>query len=1079
MSPKSKKSDAWQLLLFGVIFAQPVMVQADSEYQSYNFDVDAQRTDKSLLEIARTGEVQVLFAPQPVEKHNSPPVRGTYTVDSALELSLSDSDLEYEFKTDDFVLVSSKGSGSASTSNLPKVAPSSAQSGILLAQLQSDQSRDQAIEALEVEDESSFNEEESELDTIVVTGSRIEGYASSKPTVVIDADLIESFGYDTLEDVFRSLPVSFSGYSESDGIGEDGFFANPSIEVPQSGDVTILSLGALGPGSTLVLLDGRRLPSSAVGGGSYTDVSGIPLFMIERIEILPAGSAALYGADAVAGVINIILKKDAEGGELSAEFRHSDHDAHYRQYSGSYTKSWGSGKVTLNGDYSDYDGARLEKIWSGRPSELLGDWRDLGGSSFRDVRASQPGMIFLSDHSVAAGSTQLPDFLIPAGQDGTNLQIEDLIPFTGTLEDLPTGLLQRSHVTNPSKKWSVSLFFDQELGGDYDLSVGTLYSEQQFPRDNFAGTYTTRAPIPVPSSNPYSPFRDSSAMPQEIFVRYTPFAEEVAGILFGDGNQHADTIQWSAYAGIEGPLPFLREWTFDARYSYGEHETCCTAESFGLDARSQLSNNQQGLDFDGNPISDDLILNLFGDGSANTAAMFNALDSGTLFNDPSVSRVHHGTLEFSGSVASLPAGDIKVSILAETLREKIYNNGSPRPTGLRRDSDAISAQAFVPVLGSGNPESNSASLVFDGAIRWEKKKSAGVVTDNFFDFATFSRTTDVRDAEGKSDIFNAEVGLTWKPITTLKLRGSWSEAYLAPSFAQSFGSTSGTSFPGAVFAVFGLDPTATYINTNGPNSNLRPQTSTTLTAGLDYSPSLIDGLVFNVTWSNTTVDNYIASPRSFVPNVVTFFANAELFPEFVTITPGTPGPTVEVDNRFINFAGRELERLDLGLTYSTESSIGSWDFSVQAAHVIKAPFFLRDDESEDFVGTDKGPAKWRGFANVTWRHGPFAVTTTVNYDHGLRGTVVDPDFNFGAGGQLQGFAPLTEVDVSSVTTVNLDVKYSLGNDSPGVLKGTSVRVGVIDLFDADLQFLNNRIGYNNITGNSDGRTFRVNVTKRF
>jgi iron complex outermembrane recepter protein len=186
-----------------------------------------------------------------------------------------------------------------------------------------------------------------DLGEVVVTGSYIPGSAGASPVHVYDSKDIERSGYPTLQQFIRSIPQNFGG-----GASELASVAHSdpsSVSIP--GD-NAANLRGLGPGATLTLVNGRRMASA--GTGAYVDLSLIPLSAIERVEVMTDGASALYGSDAVAGVINFILKDDFQGAETLAD--------HAVVSEGSYTstrlsqllgRNWNGGNVMLAYDHTE------------------------------------------------------------------------------------------------------------------------------------------------------------------------------------------------------------------------------------------------------------------------------------------------------------------------------------------------------------------------------------------------------------------------------------------------------------------------------------------------------------------------------------------------------------------------------------------------------------------------------------------------------------------------------------------------------------------------------------------------------
>ncbi len=180
-----------------------------------------------------------------------------------------------------------------------------------------------------------------QLEEVVVTGSHIRGIDNkTNPVMVIDRDQIDRSGYTTTQDLFRSLPQNFSSGDST----VDGSFSNNPKAGQNSSLASGVNLRGLGVSSTLVLLNGHRLAPSALG--TMVDISLIPLSAIDRIEILTDGSSAIYGSDAVGGVVNIILKKDYQGAETDARYGSgTDGSRHEVEFSQALGEKWSGGNA--------------------------------------------------------------------------------------------------------------------------------------------------------------------------------------------------------------------------------------------------------------------------------------------------------------------------------------------------------------------------------------------------------------------------------------------------------------------------------------------------------------------------------------------------------------------------------------------------------------------------------------------------------------------------------------------------------------------------------------------------------------
>jgi outer membrane receptor protein involved in Fe transport len=234
------------------------------------FDIPADSTATALNDLAVQANVHLLFPFDVATTTQSPAIKGNYTVDQALDLILAGSGLEIASQTDDTITL-------RPVSNLGK----------------STAHGDAATE-------------------VIVTGSHIRGGNPTSPVHTVTRADIDASGYAQVGDVMRALPENFAGGQNPGVIAAGGTnIANQNIT-----NASTVNLRGLGSDATLVLLNGHRLAADSFYQGS--DIAGIPLAAVQRIEVVPDGASALYGSDAVAGVVNIILRKGFSGGELSA-----------------------------------------------------------------------------------------------------------------------------------------------------------------------------------------------------------------------------------------------------------------------------------------------------------------------------------------------------------------------------------------------------------------------------------------------------------------------------------------------------------------------------------------------------------------------------------------------------------------------------------------------------------------------------------------------------------------------------------------------------------------------------------------
>jgi iron complex outermembrane receptor protein len=342
-----------------------------------HFDLPAQPLAQSLKAIGTATNTDIGFDASQVAGLFAPPLKANLTVDGALTRVLVGTGLRPKH-LDDHTIVIAATEPFAADSRERKLfwakASSAAEPGdqIVLSQAGAAPSS--------TDNPSSSNAEKRDIEEIVVTGSHIHGVDNKiNPIIVIDQAQIERSGYSSTTDLFRSLPQNFA----SGDTTQDGQFGNSPNRTTNTDFSSGLNLRGLGSSSTLVLLDGHRMAPAAYG--TVVDVSAIPLAAIDRVEILTDGSSAIYGSDAIGGVVNIILKKDYRGADSSARYggvtQGSRHEEIVAQTLGT---NWPSGNVVGTLQYQhesslpSYDRNFASAIPS--PSDLLPSTRSYGGT---------------------------------------------------------------------------------------------------------------------------------------------------------------------------------------------------------------------------------------------------------------------------------------------------------------------------------------------------------------------------------------------------------------------------------------------------------------------------------------------------------------------------------------------------------------------------------------------------------------------------------------------------------------------------------------------------------------------------
>lgn len=573
---------AWQSLVCasGLMLTTPVLALAHSPVE---FNIEAQPLHRALKDFSEQAQMQLLYRFEVVEGVTGAAVVGTFDKGAALQKLLEGTGLEVVFSADDAATIRRR-TERTSTSVHPemqnarwtpqsvRLARANEESGEK-AQSQSISFDDQAKKAIVLEE-------------VVVTGSHIRGVEGpvGSPLRVYNSEEIKRSGAATAQQFIQSLTSSYGGDAASDDqlLTANGYDNN-------TGAVTI-NLRGLGASSTLILMNGRRLSSSGGFNGSFVDVSMIPLSAVERVEIMTDGASAIYGADAIAGVVNFVMKRDYEGAETSVRYGGTRAGgAEDWRVAQTFGASWDRGNALVAYEYYQRD--RLQ--YSDRHYSAFLDKRPLGGDDYRV--ASAPGSAGNIISPVLAG--------IPQGQNGSELTSSDLLVDQPNLENAIRG----ADLMPRQERHNLFISARHELGADWSLSGDLGFTQREYVHQFGAGASI----VTVPASNPYfvSPVPDE----QSVLVAYD-FSND-----FGIPQMAGEVRGYRGLAALEGSLGPALNLAVVASYTREQRR-----DKGGQKTNSpNIARLNEALGFD-NPATPfdpalDGYLNVFGDGS-NTAA---------------------------------------------------------------------------------------------------------------------------------------------------------------------------------------------------------------------------------------------------------------------------------------------------------------------------------------------------------------------------------------------------------------------------------------------------------------------------
>lgn len=680
--------------------------------------------------------------------------------------------------------------------------------------------------------------QDQEMDELVVTGSRLPTGFGASPIFEMDRAEIDARGLTSIEDIARYLPQNFSTITNGGSLDN----RSPRFQI---GSVTI-NLRGLGEGSTLVLVNGKRLAASPAEQGTFTDVSTLPFSAIERVEVMTDGASSVYGSDAVGGVVNFIMKKNYRGSETSLRYENSSSGGHRRVFEQSLGFSWETGNATASLSYREDDPVFMRD--AGLDTD--GDYREQGGRLYPNT-FGQPGVILrFGLPSNAPPNTTYG--ILPDG-NGTNFSPDDVIWVSNEEVATQSGnfnLLQKGLSANApgeaipaSDHLSLYTNVIQEIGEDLTFSLSATYARQDSIQEAVGASFSG----PVPASNYYNPFGEP------VYIAYK-FEQEIAdGKLSGfarttdlDRTNISATLTWATP--IEG-------WTAIFSVNSGKDNPYGGYPG---------SFNSRGAAFQAALASSDPAeaINPFGDGTVQRATLNEFSEYAT--RGAREGRQNVSSANLSGSIYEIEGGSIELAVGAETRTDTLdFDSFLLNPFTFRvadapeivpeSTNTALFVELSVPIIGNANsrPEVHELTLYLAG--RYDKYEIEG----------PFEGILEPSSSRTYDDIVT-KLGVVYYPLENVKLRATWGQAFLAATLPELFA-------PKREFTFFRfLDP-LNPVENGGPfasvfpltvlggNPNLDPQTSTTTTLGVDYTFVNIPGLFVSLSYVNTEFENLLGT----------------------------------------------------------------------------------------------------------------------------------------------------------------------------------------------------------------------------
>lgn len=965
-------------------------------------------------------------------------------------------------------------------------------------------------------------EEAQVVETLVVVGSQIEGARTTEalPVTVLGEKEIVATGAVSGDELFRAIPqagdVQFQEARTTGNLND------------ARGDVASLNLRSLGTGNTLALLNGRRV---VLAPGSQTEnlvpvqtvnTNSFPVAGVRRVEVLRDGAAAIYGTDAVAGVVNTVLDTRFRGLKVEAQF------------GGSEGTGYREGAFNVKAGTRLQDGTRLTFFggYTGR-SRLMASERDYSASedhrwqvadtpwadntSFDSRSTSSPWGSFAlipSTTTVRQGATALttsgvfhiePTSNTAAGCSSAVLT-GSLCIKSGTITGANDRALRYDENPDRSLKGGVertNLFSTLE----HDFGDLTAYGEAGYYHALFTGSREQSAPLgtaPISIAanaywNPFGPITSPNRLAGLTGVPTTGLAMNITTYRPVDTGPRTYTVTDDSYRLLGGLKGAWNGWKWDSALLYSQARTKdMTHDAISNTLFQQALNRTDATAY--NPFNGGSLDNYsLGDATPNARDTINSF----LINVYRISRTSLALADFKVSkkdLFRLPGGDVGIAAGVEWRRETYKDDRDDRLDGKVKYVNSVTGVTYnTDVMGaSGAPDVSGRRSITSAFFELAVPIVSPEMNIPFVEEISLQIAARDEDYSDFGNVLKPKGAIYWKVGGGFALRGSVSQSFRAPNLPQFYSDGSTVSNTRADWAACRINtptattcPTASTIEVRSGNKDLRPEEADNATIGFVYQPTFIPREFGDLTlttdfWSirekniigilgganQIAYDYYLRLNGSSNPNVV----------RDAPVGSATVGNIAYINDTYQNLQPRMVQGVDFSLDYDLDDTPwGDFGVAVNVAKLLKydqspspiEALLIQAIAAGQLPGLSVASAgnqikldgfpEFRGTASFSWRKDGWGAGAFVSYV----GEVYDTGPS-----QVNGrFFP-----VKAWTTVSLYAQHAFKD---GMFDGSTVRVGVRNVFDKDPPVTSSNFGYLGALHNATGRYGYLNLSKQF
>ena len=969
---------------------------------------------------------------------------------------------------------------------------------------------------------------------VIVTGSNIPTAeeVGPNPVDIYNQETISKSGERTTEQFLQSIPtVNANIIPQSNN--ENG--TNTAV-----GAATI-ALRGFDARATLILIDGRRVAPYPTGNNPglvnvmFVDLNSIPAAAIDSIEILKDGASTTYGADAVAGVVNIKLRHNYQNGaEASIQYGNTEHEDS-GEFLAQAIFGVGNDKTNITGVLNYYHRNSIlqrDRTYSAVPPFLSSNNSPYNLSLSSDVAAAAGGPNLNPGGTIFGTPPDLTNGLAPASAYLYNTsrvrQLGGIRPgfnFNLTAMSFPESERYGGYLAAEHK-----IFGDQMVlyADGYYQNVKTHNEAAPAPTGNFETKGQTtlvippHSPIAPGAEPPNTPTHLGTGLPADAFNPFNPFEQIISGSSrarlteFGNRLFDNETDAVLATLGVKGDKLFDGTWGYDAGWRYSQLKNVQTGQQVSASRFNRILNGADPIFDPSSPqfIGTTVPFNPFGDFHVPIADNQATVEFARVHpKDEDISKLWtlDGTV-YTTSLFELPGGGVGFAFggqfRRETLEETpdalnvegdIIGNSPVNTARGGRKSYSLYAEARVPFFGENFTFPGLHSLEFTYGVRFEEFLN------------------------NDTNVLVPKFGMRWQPFDEqLTIRSTWGEGYRQPSLEELFSAPIST-LQGTRDPLTGVSEPETNTLVQS-NKNLQPEDSRSFSAGFVYTPKYVPGLNISVDFWDTERTGIVAVPT------------AQQVLEREAMGGLLPGEAVERDpnthqiNRILlsnqNFASQEARGYDFTLQYQKQTPWGTFTSLTQATYLDEFlfPGFIEPEfgpnpgnlagRTTDPATSNEGWYKWKGTSQLDWNWNHFDVIGTARYIDGFHEFILNPfndhlkehyvsqtwTFDIQATYDFTGLVPVENKPVPGYSKDAKEVargkdgsitekasaqtsNYALSDWRRILLDGTSITVGCNNIFDRDPPAANGEVGngqnYPGFTYDATNRFWYARLTKKF